>query len=77
MEEQKLISYGDTAKFEIIEDEIDGGVVEFEVNKEFNEKLIVYLLGKEELFDEVVDELAGRIEEKLSKIDDCDDEEEN
>lgn len=39
-------------------------------DKEFNAKLIAYLLGKEELFDEVVDELAGKIKEKLDKTDD-------
>ena len=30
-------------------------------DKEFDAKLIAYLLGKEELFDEVVDELAEKI----------------
>ena len=34
MEEQKLISYGDTAKFEITEEEINGGTVAFEINAE-------------------------------------------
>lgn len=34
MEEQKLISYGDTAKFEIAEEEINGGTVVFEINTE-------------------------------------------
>lgn len=34
MEEQKLISYGDTAKFEITEEEINGGTVVFETNAE-------------------------------------------
>ena len=34
MEEQRLISYGDTAKFEITEDEINGGTVAFETNAE-------------------------------------------
>lgn len=32
MEEQRLISYGDTAKFEIAEEEINGGTVAFEIN---------------------------------------------
>ena len=32
MEEQRLISYGDTAKFEITEEEINGGTVAFEIN---------------------------------------------
>ena len=32
MEEQRLISYGDTAKFEITEAEINGGIVVFEIN---------------------------------------------
>ena len=31
---------------------------------------MAYLLGKEELFDEVVDELAGKIEEELDETDD-------
>ena len=39
-------------------------------DKEFNAKLVAYLLGKEELFDEVVDELAGKIKEELDKTDD-------
>ena len=39
-------------------------------DKKFNAKLIAYLLGKEELFDEVVDELAGKIKEELDKTDD-------
>lgn len=34
MEEQRLISYGDTAKFEIVEEEINGGTVVFETNTE-------------------------------------------
>ena len=34
MEEQRLISYGDTAKFEITEEEINGGTVAFEINTE-------------------------------------------
>ena len=34
MEEQRLISYGDTAKFEITEEEINGGTVVFEINTE-------------------------------------------
>ena len=41
-------------------------------DKEFNAKLRAYLLGKEELFDEVVDELAGKIEEELDETDDLD-----
>ena len=31
---EKLLSYGDTAKFEIAEEEIDGGTVAFEINAE-------------------------------------------
>ena len=34
MEEQRLISYGDTAKFEITEEETNGGTVMFEINTE-------------------------------------------
>ena len=34
MEEQRLISYGDTAKFEITEEETNGGTVVFEINAE-------------------------------------------
>ena len=34
MEEQRLISYGDTVRFEITEEETDGGTVEFEINSE-------------------------------------------
>ena len=34
MEEQRLISYGDTVKFEITEEEINGGTVVFEINTE-------------------------------------------
>ena len=34
MEEQRLISYGDTVRFEIAEEKIDGGTVEFEINIE-------------------------------------------
>ena len=34
MEEQRLISYGDTVKFEIIEEEINGDTVVFETNTE-------------------------------------------
>ena len=34
MEEQRLISYGDTVKFEIAEEEINGGAVTFEINVE-------------------------------------------
>ena len=31
---EKLLSYGDTAKFEITEEEINGGTVVFEINTE-------------------------------------------
>ena len=31
---EKLLSYGDTAKFEIAEEEINGGTVAFEINAE-------------------------------------------
>lgn len=41
-------------------------------DKEFNAKLIAYLLGKEELFDEVVDELAEKIKKDLDETDDID-----
>lgn len=41
-------------------------------DKEFNAKLIAYLLGKEELFDEVVDELAEKIKKDLDKTEDID-----
>ena len=34
MGEQILISYGDTVKFEITEEEINGGTVVFEINAE-------------------------------------------
>lgn len=34
MEEQRLISYGDTVKFEIAQEEINGGTVAFEINAE-------------------------------------------
>lgn len=34
MKEQRLISYGDTVKFEITQDEINGGTVVFEINTE-------------------------------------------
>lgn len=34
MEEQRLISYGDTVKFEIAQEEINGGMVAFEINAE-------------------------------------------
>lgn len=34
MEEQRLISYGDTVKFEIAEEETNGGAVAFEINAE-------------------------------------------
>ena len=40
--------------------------------KEFNAKLMAYLLGKEELFDEVVDELAEKIKKELDETDDID-----
>ena len=30
--QEKLLSYGDTAKFEITEEEINGGTVVFEIN---------------------------------------------
>lgn len=32
--QEKLLSYGDTAKFEIAEEEINGGTVAFEINTE-------------------------------------------
>ncbi len=41
-------------------------------DKEFNAKLMAYLLGKEELFDEVVDELAEKIKKDLDETDDID-----
>ena len=41
-------------------------------DKEFNVKLMSYLFGKEELFDEVVDELAEKIKEELDETDDLD-----
>ena len=41
-------------------------------DKEFNAKLVAYLLGKEELFDEVVDELAEKIKKDLDETDDID-----
>ena len=41
-------------------------------DKEFYAKLIAYLLGKEELFDEVVDELAEKIKKELDETDDID-----
>ena len=31
---EKMLSYGDTAKFEITEEEINGGTVAFEINTE-------------------------------------------
>ena len=34
MEEQRLVSYGDTVKLEITEEEINGGAVAFEINAE-------------------------------------------
>ena len=34
MEKQRLISYGDTVKFEIAKEEINGGAVTFEINVE-------------------------------------------
>ena len=39
-------------------------------DKEFNAKLIAYLLGKEELFDEVVDELAEKIKKDIDETED-------
>ena len=39
-------------------------------DKEFNAKLVAYLLGKEELFDEVVDGLAEKIKEELDETED-------
>ena len=41
-------------------------------DKEFDAKLVAYLLGKEELFDEVVDELAEKIKKNLDETDDID-----
>ena len=41
-------------------------------DKEFDAKLIAYLLGKEELFNEVVDELAEKIKKELDETDDID-----
>ena len=41
-------------------------------DKEFDAKLVAYLLGKEELFDEVVDELAEKIKKDLDETDDID-----
>ena len=41
-------------------------------DEEFNAKLVAYLLGKEELFDEVVDELAEKIKKDLDETDDID-----
>lgn len=41
-------------------------------DKEFNAKLVACLLGKEELFDEVVDGLAEKIKEELDETDDWD-----
>ena len=41
-------------------------------DKEFDAKLVAYLLGKEELFDEVVDELAEKIKKELDETDDID-----
>ena len=41
-------------------------------DKEFTVKLIAYLLGKEELFDEVVDELTEKIKEELDETDNLD-----
>ena len=41
-------------------------------DKEFNAKLVAYLFGKEELFDEVVDELAEKIKKELDETDDID-----
>ena len=39
-------------------------------DKEFDAKLIAYLLGKEELFDEVVDGLAEKIKKELDETED-------
>lgn len=41
-------------------------------DKEFDAKLTACLLGKEELFDEVVDGLAEKIKEELDEADDWD-----
>ena len=41
-------------------------------DKEFNVKLMSYLLGKEELFDEVVDELTEKIKKELDETEDWD-----
>ena len=41
-------------------------------DKEFDAKLIAYLLGKEELFDEVVDELNEKIKKELDETDNID-----
>lgn len=41
-------------------------------DKEFIAKLVDYLLGKEELFDEVVDELAEKIKKDIDETDDLD-----
>lgn len=42
-------------------------------NKELNANLVAYLLGNEELFDEVVDGLAEKIKEELDETDETDD----
>lgn len=31
---EKLLSYGDTAEFEVIEEKINGGIIAFEINTE-------------------------------------------
>ena len=41
-------------------------------DKEFDAKLTACLLGKEELFDEVVDGFAEKIKEELDEADDWD-----
>lgn len=41
-------------------------------DKEFDTKIMAYLLGEEELFDEVVDGLAKKIKEELDETDDWD-----
>lgn len=41
-------------------------------DKEFDAKLTACLLGKEKLFDEVVDGLAEKIKEELDEADDWD-----
>ncbi len=41
-------------------------------DKEFNAKFMACVLGKEELFDEVVNELAEKIKEEFNETDDWD-----